>query len=91
MLKKLDLAKKEKDQVKNAAQKLLISLKAGKLVLDWRKRQQTRASVLLTIQEILDKNLPSSYSPQLYQEKCDRVYEHIYENYYGDGKGIYFL
>jgi type I restriction enzyme R subunit len=67
----------------------LITLKAGKLVLDWRKRQQTRANVQLTIQQILDKGLPSVYTPDVFQNKCDRVYEHVYENYFGDGMSIY--
>ncbi|MBU2446110.1 MAG: hypothetical protein KJ666_11165 [Bacteroidetes bacterium] len=58
---------------------LLVTLKAGKLVLDWRKRQQTRASVQFTIQQILDKELPSVYTSDVFQNKCSRVYEHIYE------------
>lgn len=89
LLKKMDLNPKEKERIKLVSKELLVSLKAGKLVLDWRKRQQTRANVLLTIQQILDKSLPRSYDPELYQQKCNRVYEHIYENYYGDGKSIY--
>jgi len=89
LLKQPDLTEKEKNKVKSAAKELLVSLKAGKLVLDWRKRQQTRANVQLTIQQILDKGLPSIYTPAVFQNKCERIYEHIYENYFGDGKSVY--
>lgn len=36
------------------ARELLATLKAGKLVLDWRKRQQARAEVRVTIEKLLD-------------------------------------
>ena len=62
---------------------LLETLKQGKLVLDWRKRQQNRAQVLITIQDILDQELPRKYSKDLYREKCDVIYQHIYDNYAG--------
>jgi type I restriction enzyme, R subunit len=40
LLKQPELSDKEKDKVKSATNELLITLKASKLVLDWRKRQQ---------------------------------------------------
>jgi len=89
LIKQPELSSKDKAKVKRAAKELLVSLKAGKLVLDWRKRQQTRANVLLTIQKILDQQLPRTYTPDLYNKACDKVFEHIYENYYGDEKSIY--
>ncbi|MCB0746098.1 MAG: type I restriction endonuclease subunit R [Ignavibacteriae bacterium] len=89
ILKKQNLSEKDKTKVKIAAKELLTKLKAGRLVLDWRKRQQTRASVLLAIEEALDENLPVVYTPELYKQKCQYAYEHIYENYFGDGRSIY--
>lgn len=89
LLNKPDLTDKERRQVKLAAKNLLNVLRGEKLVLDWRKRQQTRADVLLTIRTILDKELPRSYTPDLFQQKCDFLYQHIYDSYYGAGKGIY--
>ncbi len=89
LLYKPDLTKKEKNQVKNSAKDLLKALKKEKLVLDWRKRQQTRADVLLTIQTILDNELPRSYTPEIYQKKCDLVYQHFYESYHGAEKSVY--
>jgi len=64
-------------------------LKQEKLVLDWRKRQQTRADVLLTIQTILDEGLPESYTRVMFGEKCNCVYQHIYDSYFGQKMSIY--
>ena len=84
----LELTEAEEDEVKAVSKKLLDTLKQGKLVLDWRKRQQSRAAVRLTVEEILD-GLPESYTPQIYAQRCEAVYQHIYESYYGDGNSIY--
>jgi type I restriction enzyme R subunit len=48
----MTLKKKEEREVKKVAQELLETLKREKLVLDWRKRQQSRAAVRLSIDEI---------------------------------------
>jgi type I restriction enzyme R subunit len=82
------LSNKEQQDVKKVAHDLLETLKKEKLVLDWRKRQQSRAAVRLSIEEILDR-LPRSYIPELYQHKCDVVYQHIYDSYFGQGQSIY--
>jgi len=84
----LKLTRAEKEEIKAVARELLDTLKAERLVLDWRKKQQTRAGVQLVIEQILDK-LPSVYTPELYQTKCSAVYQHVYDNYYGPGKSIY--
>ncbi len=84
----LKLSRAEKEEVKRVARELLDTLKAERLVLDWRKKQQTRAGVQLVIEQVLDK-LPSVYTPELYRTKCSAVYQHVYDNYYGPGKSIY--
>ena len=89
LLYKPDLTNKEKNQVKAAAKDLLEILKKEKLVLDWRKRQQARADVLYTIHTVLDKELPRSYTPEIFRQKCDFIYQHVYDSYYGAGQGIY--
>lgn len=89
LLSKPDLTKKEAEKVKLVSKTLLERLKKEKLVLDWRKRQQTRADVYLTIETILDEGLPESYPKPLYEEKCHLVYQHIYDSYYGQEKSIY--
>lgn len=84
----IDLTEKEKQDVKKVAQQLLETLKREKLVLDWRKRQRTRAAVQVAVEEILDQ-LPPSYSTELYQQKCQEVYQHVYDSYFGQGRSIY--
>jgi type I restriction enzyme R subunit len=88
-LKKPDLTEKEKIQVKNVAKELLATLKAEKLVLDWRKKQQAVASVKKEIEDELDKGLPDSYDAEMYEEKCNAVFQHIYDSYAGDSHSIY--
>ena len=44
--------------------------------------------VLVTVQDILNE-LPTAYSKELYEQKCDRVYQHFYEAYLGQGKSMY--
>jgi type I restriction enzyme R subunit len=67
---------------------LLATLKKEKLVLDWRKRQQSRAAVRVCIEEVLDL-LPRTYSSETYRQKCDGVYQHVYDSYWGAGRGAY--
>ncbi|WP_375470151.1 type I restriction endonuclease subunit R [uncultured Nostoc sp.] len=80
----IQLTKQEEQEVKQVARELLETLKKEKLVLDWKKRQQTRASVEVAIKDNLDK-LPQSYSAELYEQKCQEVYQHVYEHYSGQG------
>jgi type I restriction enzyme R subunit len=84
----LKLTRLEKEEVRKVAKELLDTLKAERLVLDWRKKQQTRAGVQLAIEQILDR-LPPVFTADLYQVKCSAVYQHVYDNYYGMGKSIY--
>lgn len=85
----MELVEREKQQVKRAARYLLELLKKEKLVLDWRKKQQARAEVLYTIETVLDTDLPRSYSTEIFRKKCEIVYQHIYDNYYGAGQSLY--
>jgi type I restriction enzyme R subunit len=82
------LSPKEKKEVKQIARQLLQTLKQAKLVLDWRKKLHTRADVYSTVKTVLD-DLPRTYTPELYQEKCDLVYRHVFDAYQGEGKSIY--
>jgi len=83
-----ELPPKEKKEVKQIARSLLQTLKQAKLVLDWRKKLRTRADVFATVKTVLD-DLPRTYTPELYQEKCDLVYRHIFEAYQGEGVSLY--
>lgn len=84
-----DLDDKGKKQVKKVARELLEKLKQEKCVLDWRKRQQSRAAVKVSIEELLDEGLPDVYTPEIFQRKVDAVYQHVYEAYQGAGQSLY--
>ena len=87
----MHLSDKDRDKVKATARELLDKLKAGKLVLDWRKRQQTRADVWVTIEHTLDEGLPTVYTPPVFEQKTNAIYQHVYDAYHGAGKSIYAL
>ena len=87
----LDLTEAEKNQVKGISRRLLETLKREKLLLDWRKRQQSRAAVKVTIEDILEDLPLSRYTDNMYQQKCEVVYQHIYDSYHGAGNSIYSI
>ena len=82
------LTKAQEAEVKNVAKELLEILRAEKLVLDWRSRQQSRAAVRLSIETELDK-LPAVYSAEIFEVKCDLAYRHVYDHYVGPGESVY--
>jgi type I restriction enzyme R subunit len=86
----LKLTEKEKREVKQVARDLLETLKREKLVLDWRKRQQSRAAVRLFIEELIWQ-LPERYTEKMCQQKSAQIYHHIYDNYWGAGQSIYAM
>ncbi len=90
MLTKPDmkLSKTEEFDVKKVARELLETLKKEKLVLDWKKRQTTRASVRYTVETVLD-HLPRAYTPPIYEQKCEQVYQHVFDSYAGQASSIY--
>jgi type I restriction enzyme R subunit len=85
-----ELSEAEKTQVKKVAGELLSTLKRGKLVLDWRKQQATRAAVRVAVEETLDQ-LPEAFTRQIYAQKCDAVYQHVFDSYWDDGHSVYEL
>lgn len=91
LLTKPQIAMSNADRVtvKATARELLVTLKAGKLVLDWRKRQQARAEVRVTIEKLLDQGLPRVYTPELFEQKTTAVFQHVYDAYYGAGRSVY--
>lgn len=82
------ITQKETLAVKKIAHDLLEKLKSNKLVLDWRKKQQARASVKLCIEQTLE-GLPSVFDDGLYHQKCGLIYQHVYEAYLDSGKSVY--
>lgn len=88
MKPEIELTAVDKKQVKEVARRLLQTLKQAKLVLDWRKKMRTRADVYSTVRTVLD-DLPRIFTPDIYQQKCDVVYQHVYDSYMGEGSSIY--
>ena len=85
------LSEAEREQVKRVARELLATLKREKLTLDWKKRQQSRAQVRLAVQKMLDEGLPGAFTPTMYSQACEAVYQHLYDNYPDADNNIYAL
>ena len=83
-----ELSEDEKCQVKRVAEELLDVLKRDKIVLDWRKEQATRAAVRVAVEETLDR-LPDAFTRPIYAQKCDAVYQHVFDSYWDDGRSVY--
>lgn len=74
------LSTDERAEVKKVARELLARLKSL-LVLNWRQKSTARSQLKLTIEDTLDTGLPRAYTPEIYQQKCAAVFEHVYESY----------
>jgi type I restriction enzyme R subunit len=85
-----ELSAEERAEVKKVAQNLLVRLKEL-LVLNWRKKSSSRSQLKLTIEDTLDAGLPRAYTPELYNQKCSAVFEHVYESYPERNAGVYAL
>lgn len=84
-----ELADKERAQVKKVCKELLETLKAEKLVLDWRKKDRARSDVRRTLEIVFDRGLPESYDEGIYNDKCELAFHHIFTSYYGAGESVY--
>lgn len=83
-----ELGAEERAEVKKVAKDLLTRLKAL-LVLNWRQKSTARSQLKLTIEDTLDSGLPRAYTPELYQQKCSAVFEHVFESYPERNTGVY--
>lgn len=81
LIKKDLLTKEEKVKVKAAAKSLLQRLKKDKpkvLITDWHKDSQSKSRVQTTIKKVLDGELPETYDTEVYDSKCQAVFQHYY-------------
>ena len=83
-----ELSTEERDEVKKVARELLFRLKSL-LVLNWRQKSTARSQLKLAIEDTLDLGLPRAYTPELYQQKCSAVFEHVYDSYPEKDAGVY--
>jgi type I restriction enzyme R subunit len=88
LMKKDGLTKAEEGEVKKVAKELINKLKREKLVLDWKKKQQTRAMVKIAIQDSLFDYLPQ-YSDKDCKRKAELIYRHVYDSYAESGMSVY--
>ncbi len=90
ILRKENLNPAETDQVKKIAKELLAKLKAEKLVLDWKRKEETRADVKITIRDILYDELPGpTYTEPDCEDRTQKVYFHVYDNYVDTKVNVY--
>jgi type I restriction enzyme R subunit len=59
------------------------------LVLNRRQKSAARSQLRLTLEDTLDSGLPRAYTPELYQQKCSAIFEHVYESYPERDAGVY--
>jgi len=84
----LDLTDGQLRKVRTAAKKLLGHLEQA-LVLDWKKREGSRAALRVAIRDVLYDELPEAYGPDIRDEKRQAIYEHIYASFGNDGESVY--
>ena len=70
----MNLTEDEVESVRKVTRDLLNTLKAEKMVLDWKKRQNTMADVCVTIETALDAGLPPKFDKDVYSIKCQWVF-----------------
>lgn len=90
LLKKENLNPDEINEVKKVAKELIAKLKAEKLALDWKKKEETRADVKVTIRALLYDNLPEpTYSETDCEDRTQKVYLHVYDSYVDQRLSVY--
>ena len=90
LIRKENLNPDEEGQVKEVAHELLAKLKTEKFVLDWKRKEETRADVKVTIRDMLYDNLPEpAYSEKDCEDRSQKVYFHIYDNYVDAKVNVY--
>ena len=85
-----DLSEAEKTQVKQVADELLRRLSAASSCSTGARSRSTRAAVRVAVEETLDR-LPDAFTRQIYAQKCDAVYQHVFDSYWDDGHSVYEL
>lgn len=81
------LTDEQLDQVRKIARKLMEHI-TDRLVLDWRKKAETREAARVLVKDVLDE-LPDVYDPEMWERKTDAVFNHIFASYYDDGHSVY--
>ncbi len=83
-----ELTDGELRKVRAAAQRLLAHIEET-LVLDWKKKEESKAALRVAIRRVLDDELPEAYGREIFDEKRQAIYEHIYASFGNDGESVY--
>jgi type I restriction enzyme, R subunit len=82
-----DLSEQEREEVKAVARKLMAHIQ-DRLVLDWRRKAETREAARVLVKDVLDE-LPKAYDEETWNRKAGIVFDHIFASYYDDGGSVY--
>ena len=84
VLMKDDLTKEDIKKLKSVAKELLEKIKAQMATMDHPfDKQETKAAIIITIRDILWKELPESYSDESINYYRDAVYNYVSQHYGG--------
>jgi type I restriction enzyme R subunit len=90
LLHKEKLTADERTTVKNAAKDLLQKFKKLSAEMPfWYKNRQEQGQVKEAIKNTLNKDLPESYDKFVFNNKCDEVYNLVYERTISSGDAFY--
>ncbi len=81
------LSDAHREEVRTVARELMAHIDE-RLVLDWRKKAETREAARGLVKEILYE-LPDAYDPSTWERKAEIVFNHIFASYYDDGASVY--
>jgi type I restriction enzyme, R subunit len=81
------LTEEQRAEVKRIARKLMEHI-TERLVLDWRKKVETREAARSLVRDVLEE-LPDVYDTDTWERKSDAVFDHIFASYYDDGGSVY--
>jgi type I restriction enzyme R subunit len=81
------LSDAEREQVKGVARKLMADIQ-DRLVLDWRRKAETREATRVLVKDVLDE-LPPAYDEETWNRKTSIVFDHIFASFYDNGGSVY--
>ena len=81
------LTEEQRADVRKVARNLMEHI-TERLVLDWRKKAETRESARGLVKDVLAE-LPDVYDPETWRRKSAAVFNHIFASYYDDGHSVY--
>ena len=73
------LSSEEIKEVKKVSSKLYANIKEIIEVLDWRKKQEKKAEIKVSIKTILNDGLLIVYDKPIFDQKRIMIYDYIYE------------